>query len=296
MGERIMQESHSSLPAAIPGEQPNLPATDENALVERFVEASRELLPSIQVALTKRIYQPGSNRVLCLAAHTTMPLDDEQVASVSDLALRLSDGTSVALSLSFFNEQAGSAIPFPAAMPYPAPARSRFVPFTRTVYNPNYYAERGNDSKLPVVLIATSLITVASLLCAFNLHRDLAGVAKEIAGATTMLARALKDNNRTAIAMSAPLHSAAPVRQIISSSTPGESAQAKGSSNSHRGRSRHHRTLAEFSPFTPSKHGDAQLGLNIPPPPPMARGVLVPPPPPFDPLTSPFVQMAGFGV
>jgi hypothetical protein len=118
MGERIMQESHSSLPAAIPGEQPNLPATDENALVERFVEASRELLPSIQVALTKRIYQPGSNRVLCLAAHTTMPLDDEQVASVSDLALRLSDGTSVALSLSFFNEQAGSAIPFPAAMPY----------------------------------------------------------------------------------------------------------------------------------------------------------------------------------
>src|SRR6266446_512521 len=100
------------------------PATEENTIIERFIEASREIAPTIQVTLAKRIVQPGSNRILCLAARTSMPLNDDQAASVSDLALRLSDGTNVALTLSLFNDSAGSEC----------------IPLSRSMYDPNRYS------------------------------------------------------------------------------------------------------------------------------------------------------------
>jgi hypothetical protein len=64
---------------------------------------------TVQVTLAKRILRPGSNKVLCMAAQTSVPLNEDDVASQSDLGLRLADGTSVRLSLSSFNDQTGPA-------------------------------------------------------------------------------------------------------------------------------------------------------------------------------------------
>jgi hypothetical protein len=81
-----------------------LPAQNEAAVVERLAEASRELIPGMQISLARRIVRPGSDQVLCLNATTSVPMQDDEIASVSDLALKLSDGTNVRISLSFFND------------------------------------------------------------------------------------------------------------------------------------------------------------------------------------------------
>ncbi|MDR3616049.1 MAG: hypothetical protein P4L53_21000 [Candidatus Obscuribacterales bacterium] len=81
-----------------------LPAENEVAVVERFTEASRDLIPGMQISLARRIVRPGSDQVLCLNATTSVPMQDDEIASVSDLALKLSDGTNVRISLSFFND------------------------------------------------------------------------------------------------------------------------------------------------------------------------------------------------
>lgn len=126
----------------LPGEY----SPDEgNALVDRFTLASRELVPSVQITLAKRIIKPGTNRVVCLAARTSVPLNDDEVASVSDLALRLSDGTNVALSLSFFNENCAS----------------EYATFTHSIYDPHRYPEQ-TDFKLGMVVIATALAATAA--------------------------------------------------------------------------------------------------------------------------------------
>lgn len=94
--------------------------------------------------MAKRIIRPGSNRVVCLAARTSVPLDEEAVASVSDLALRLSDGTNVVLSLGFFNDSTGGEV----------------IPLTRSLYNPNRYATKGNP-RLATVIVACVLAALA---------------------------------------------------------------------------------------------------------------------------------------
>jgi hypothetical protein len=120
------------------------PSAEEDALVQRFVEASREMAPTIQVTLAKRIVRPGSNRVVCLAARTSVPLSDDEAASVSDLALRLSDGTNVVLSLSFFNDT----------------EYSDAITLSRSVFTPERYSAR-SDSKLGVVLVALAIIALS---------------------------------------------------------------------------------------------------------------------------------------
>ncbi|HEY9717323.1 MAG TPA: hypothetical protein V6C69_07640 [Trichormus sp.] len=136
------------------------PSREEDTVVERFITASREIAPTVQVSLAKRILQPGSNRVVCLAAHTTVPLNEDELASVSDLALRLSDGTNVRLSVSFFNDDSGTVF-------------GDAVPFTRNIYDPNRYSmQTGGDSKLGLVLCAMATIVLASYYayknCNFN--------------------------------------------------------------------------------------------------------------------------------
>jgi len=120
-------------------------AEDDNALVDRLTVASREIVPSVQITLAKRIIKAGSNRVVCLAARTSVPLNDDEVASVSDLALRLSDGTNVALSLSFFNENSAS----------------EYATFTHNYYDPDRYAQQ-TDSKLGMLVVATALAAAAA--------------------------------------------------------------------------------------------------------------------------------------
>ncbi len=69
---------------------------------------------TVDVSLARRIITPGSNRVLCLAAQTTVPIAGDETSSVTDLRLKLSDGTNVVLSLSCFNDALlGAASPSP---------------------------------------------------------------------------------------------------------------------------------------------------------------------------------------
>ena len=140
--------------------QLELPALtdEESTVVERFRERSKNIIPGVEVTLAKRILRPGSNRVVCLAARTSVPINDDELASVSDLALRLSDGTNVVLSLSFFNDTvAGDCIPF---------TRSAESP-NRYTYDPNRYTIR-SDSKLGIVLFATCLVALAGVYSLTN--------------------------------------------------------------------------------------------------------------------------------
>ncbi len=120
------------------------PTADEALVVDRFIEASRDLVPSVQISLAKRIVNADSNQVICLAAHTSVPLHPNDASSVSDLALKLSDGTNVRLSLKFFND----------ALPC---AAGEYIPLTRNLYDPNRY-EVKNRSRFPAILALTLLI------------------------------------------------------------------------------------------------------------------------------------------
>ncbi len=81
-------------------------ALEEDSRAVSIEPIGTSIAPTMQVSLAKRIIQPGTNRVICLAAQTTVPMEDDDIASVSDLALRLSDGTNVKVSMSFFNDVA----------------------------------------------------------------------------------------------------------------------------------------------------------------------------------------------
>jgi hypothetical protein len=135
------------------------PSSQESTIVERFTEASRAIVPSVEVSLAKRIIRAGSNQVLCLAAHTSVPLNDDELASVSDLAVKLSDGTNVRLSLSFFNDQSVGCIPV---------SQPQIIPLNRSTYDPNRYEVLREEPKLGLVLIATTLIAMAGLYSVLN--------------------------------------------------------------------------------------------------------------------------------
>lgn len=149
-------------------------STEERAVVDRFIEASRDIVPTLQVTLAKRFVRAGSNRVVCLAARTSVPLNDDEVASVSDLALRLSDGTNVALSLSFFNDSAGSEyVPVrrAASEPYRAAAYEAYL---RPACEPYRHTVEG-ESRLGLVLLAMAVVGLAGFyaLLASPLSRHL---------------------------------------------------------------------------------------------------------------------------
>ncbi|MBX9694137.1 MAG: hypothetical protein K2Z81_17270 [Cyanobacteria bacterium] len=130
--------------------------SQDEAVVQQFIQASREIVPTVEVSLAKRIVRPGSNRVLCLAAHTSIPLSETDMASVSDLALRLSDGTNVRLSLSFFNDHVSNF--GPAFRPY-----NDVLPLPRTtIFDADRYEELRSEPKVNLVFATTLAIIVAS--------------------------------------------------------------------------------------------------------------------------------------
>lgn len=131
-----------------------VPTEDEGALIERFVTASHEIEPTLQVTLAKRILLPGSNRVLCLAAKTSVPLSNDDIASVSDLALRLSDGTNVVLSLSSFNDLRSAGPPVPTVV---AP---RCLSVDRLPFDPYRYAAP-EKSRLGPAIFVTLIMAAA---------------------------------------------------------------------------------------------------------------------------------------
>src|SRR5271156_2157003 len=69
-----------------------------------------DLSNSVQITLAKRVIKPGSDKAICLAAQTSIPISDDKISSVSNLVLKLADGTKVALSLSFFNDEAAQNV------------------------------------------------------------------------------------------------------------------------------------------------------------------------------------------
>ncbi|HEY9777067.1 MAG TPA: hypothetical protein V6C81_25095 [Planktothrix sp.] len=247
------------------------PAAQDAVVVDRFATASRDIVPGVQVSLAKRVICPGSDRVLCLAAHTSVPMNDDELASVSDLALKLSDGTNVRLSLSFFNDSVANDI----VMPLPRPNFARAGSFSRAAsfYDPDRYRsykEGSNDSKLGPVLFAMSVIAAASMTLAVfgpisnyihigkNADRDKQPQTAPIA--------------RTALLpLAVPMVVKAPVTtHEIAAKHPAPPAKPK-----------HHRT---YSTATVAPHGSSGSAHEP------SSMLLVPPPPPFAPSTVLFAQ------
>lgn len=140
---------------------------EEGRVIDSFVEASREINPTVQVTLAKRIVRPGSNKVLCLAARTSVPLNEDEMASVSDLALRLSDGTNVKLSLSFFNDEFGM-VPTPEPQPVHrsiAGPSAPYISMSRSFFDPSRYTpyQSRNESKLGMAIFTVVLGITAGL-------------------------------------------------------------------------------------------------------------------------------------
>lgn len=143
------------------------PPDEEVRVIDSFLEASREINPTVQVTLAKRIVRPGSNKVLCLAARTSVPLNEDEMASVSDLALRLSDGTNVKLSLSFFNDEYGMV---PVSEPQPvhraiAGPSAPYISMSRSFFDPSRYTpyQSRNESKLGMAVFTVILGITAGL-------------------------------------------------------------------------------------------------------------------------------------
>lgn len=143
------------------------PPDEEVRVIDSFMEASREINPTVQVTLAKRIVRPGSNKVLCLAARTSVPLNEDEMASVSDLALRLSDGTNVKLSLSFFNDEYGM-VPVPEPQPVHraiAGPSAPYISMSRSFFDPSRYTpyQSRNESKLGMAIFTVILGITAGL-------------------------------------------------------------------------------------------------------------------------------------
>lgn len=137
------------------GNQLSVPDKDreEPVVVQQFIDVPQEQSSAVQVSLAKRIITPNSSKVLCLAARTSVPCADEETASVSDLALKLADGTNVVVSLSYFNDSTVQNI----------------LPLTRNVYDPNRYTVASDSSSsLGKVFFTIAMAAVAGFFCLAN--------------------------------------------------------------------------------------------------------------------------------
>lgn len=125
---------------------------DEPVVVQQFIEVPQEHSSAVQVSLAKRIVTPTSSKVLCMAARTSVPVADEETASVSDLALKLADGTNVVVSLSYFNDTTVQNV----------------LPLTRNIYDPNRYTVGSDSSSLGKVFFTIVMAAVAGFFCLAN--------------------------------------------------------------------------------------------------------------------------------
>lgn len=137
------------------GNQLSIPDKDreEPVVVQQFIDVPQEQSSAVQVSLAKRIITPNSSKVLCLAARTSVPVADEETASISDLALKLADGTNVVVSLSYFNDA----------------TVQNCLPLTRTIYNPDRYTVTSDSSSsLGKVFFTIAMAAVAGFFCLAN--------------------------------------------------------------------------------------------------------------------------------
>jgi hypothetical protein len=234
-----------SLPAKQPADLP----FEESSVVEQFIENSKGIVPGLQVTLARRVVMPGSKKVLCMAAHTSVPLNDDEVSSVSQLALRLSDGTSCLLSLQFFNDTTGSE--------YVPPTYNSFV------YDPERYNTVQGQSNLGIFLVATAL---CAIVCFYHVAKNNIPSnvqSKPITKSVSSLSRvaapkpalkpSLKPTNASTAKASQPREAVSPVKQ---STHPTITAKAPHASSASHARA----TQAVRSPVQQ---------FFVPPPPPM---------------------------
>ena len=153
-----------------------LPAQDEVTVIERLAEVTKDLIPGMQISLARRIVRPGSDQVLCLNATTSVPMQDDEIASVSDLALKLADGTNVRISLSFFND--GNECPSfnhkqtVSAPPFQSQSSNRRQ--TTCSYDPQRYSmhsvnnEVGNNSNITSAMLVAFAVALLGLCASIN--------------------------------------------------------------------------------------------------------------------------------
>jgi hypothetical protein len=233
---------------------------DEKVVVQQFMQAAREIAPTVEISLAKRIMRPGSNKVLCLAAHTSVPLNEDELGSVSDLALRLSDGTNVKLSVSFFNDTICGATDF--AMPY------------RTyTYHPERYVIK-SDSRLGTVLAMTSLAAAAAFFYVVMpalpswLHSAAstgAATAKISTAPTDKKENAIKSALLPAPAALVPLKTEAETANV----QPSHSAAHRAARLFHRHAHAQHNTFAAAPQFASAPQAMPHNSMFVPPPPPL---------------------------
>jgi len=88
---------------------------------------------------------------MLMDAQTSGPIAEEDEESVSNLALRLADGTNVQLSLSFFNDNQPALA---GASMGGGGRRATFAPFNTYVYEPRSYTIHKSESKLPLIMLS----------------------------------------------------------------------------------------------------------------------------------------------
>ncbi len=252
---------------------------DQIALVQQILDDPRELAPSVQVRFAKRIGRPGSSRVMLMDAQTSGPIAEEDEESVSNLALRLADGTNVQLSLSFFNDNqpalAGAGVGGGGRRP-------TFAPFNTYVYEPRSYTIHKSESKLPLIMMTTAIVLAAScygfITGPFSNYLQ-TKTAKPATAASTPKAASTK--NATVHAAPKIVHEPIPAAPPINLEVPN---QFKSSSKKMSSATRTSRTHSQ-SQSSRTEH-TSRNEMFVPPPPPMsfasaprANGFVPPPPP-----------------
>lgn len=225
----------------------------ENVVVERFVEASRELVPHVQVSLAKKMVMRGSNQVVCLAANTSVPLNEDELASFSELALRLADGTNVVLNLSFFNDQDGGQF-----------ITNQYIPYDRCIYDPNRYVIRGQP-RLGFVVFLIAAMAVGGF---YYITKGRAGAENGVATASMVPILAKRSVHKPA----KKLHVTKPAKKAsVEVSKPSVAETSKGNSGQVRRRSSESRPRNPRQ--APPNYGSGGSGL------PRMSGMVPPPPP-----------------
>jgi hypothetical protein len=220
---------------------------EENTLVNQFIDRSQTIIPGLQVTLAKRVVMPGSRRVLCMAAHTSVPISDNELSSVSELALRLSDGTSCLLSLKFFNDTMDGG--FTNANPF--------------IYDPQRYETVHGQSNLGVAILATAFVAITGYYYAIsnsvmaNMHASHTPVIHKSASHSVIATPKVVQSSAAPPKNLVPEAKVAPARATNAKTSVVKTSVAHKSSSSH--------AKTNYSEYAEP----ARSSGFVPPPPPM---------------------------
>jgi len=220
---------------------------EETHLVNKFIDRSQTIIPGLQVTLAKRVVVPGSRRVLCMAAHTSVPISDNELSSVSELALRLSDGTSCLLSLKFFNDTMDSG----------------FVNANPFIYDPERYEAVHGQSNLGVAILAVAFVAITGYYYAISQT-----MMANIRGNQT--AAVHKSASHSAITSSKGVPASATVLKSVDAEAKIAPAKTTTAKTSLAKASSVHRSYSHIKAINNEYAEPMRASAFVPPPPPMA--------------------------